>query len=67
MLRPDVAQCCLCFLFCQWLAGSKDPDATLLLQGRGGPPRPQSDMLTLYRQIERVPWGQVQLVSHSFR
>jgi hypothetical protein len=67
MLRPDVAQCRLSFLFCQWFASSKHPDATLFLQGSGSTPRPQSDILALYRQIERVPWGQTQLVSHSFR
>ena len=61
-MRADVAECFLCFVGGERLAGAEHPDAALLLQGRCAAPGPQGHFVTLDREVERVAGGELHLV-----
>ena len=62
---PDIAECFVRFAGRKRLAGTKHPDATFFLQGRGAAARPQCDLVALDREIEGIASGKAQFVPES--
>ena len=47
------------------MAGSKHPDATLLLQRHGATDRPQPDLFAYGFELEGVAWTELQIIAEG--